>query len=137
MRKILFRGKEVETGAWIYGYYTETCATYCIGQSVIEDENDDYLVIPETVGQFTRMCDSNHKMIFDGDILKVCKIPKYLDRDYDSFIGVVEDLRTVYQVIGEECDDTPWVYLHDLCRNYITIIGNIHDNLELLKEANK
>ena len=76
-REILFRGKRVDNGEWIYGYL--------IGNNVIVGEvvdfDDDYFntefwykVDPETVGQFTGMEDSLTLQIFESDIVRHTRI---------------------------------------------------------------
>lgn len=89
MREILFRGKRTDNGEWVYGYYA------CIGKhhyiltgklNLIGTVNfQHYLVIPETVGQYTGLTDKNGVKIFEGDILG-----GYLDDNYPENLTVME-----------------------------------------------
>lgn len=69
MREILFRGKRVDTGEWVYGFYL-----YDIGNSIKERPSSvsthTYLVDPNTIGQFTGIRDKNGVRIFEGDIIR-------------------------------------------------------------------
>lgn len=99
-KKILFRGKRVDNGEWVYGYYVfQRKRSGAFGQTVTELDcnkslicsvtGDNYWeVIPETVGQYTGLDDAKGKNLFDGDIF----VPYYVtpmgevtkDLDYDS-----------------------------------------------------
>ena len=143
MRKILFRG-ETEQGEWLYGYLVK--GNYDTGFGIIEDHVDKGLqyVKEETVGQYTGLTDKNGKKIFEGDICRVA----YLGRRCDSngkhypvenvmieevvfekgafcFKTTIEYI-TIYRPIGFDIHGKPKT-------KYYEVIGNIHDNPELLE----
>ncbi len=138
MREIEFRGKEIDTENWIYGYLLKNANDdYMIGYKEKLDEkynntNQDIFHIlehqinPKTIGQYTELKDKNGKKIFEGDIIKFIYENK-------------EKIRAIVFEKGEFLakDDTtafgPTFRHIRLCSN-IEVIGNIYDNPELLKE---
>ena len=81
MREILFRGKRVDNGEWVEGYYHCVTDNYTPknihyittfkkldnGEIILTGQYD---VVPETVGECTFFPDRNGKMIFEGDIIE-------------------------------------------------------------------
>lgn len=134
MREILFRGKRVDNGEWVEGsivvsqdrinygkcYMTSSVCDFSYG------DNGDRIrlgcfveVIPETVGQFTGLYDKNGKRIFDMDILSFETM-----RGTISFTVYYDEECGVWQPFGDSyCGFDP---------KDVEVIGNIHDNPELL-----
>ena len=143
-REILFRGKSIETGEWIYG---SLIGNDVIVGKIVEFEEDYFCteswnkVDPETVGQFIEKNDKNGVKIFEGDILK-----SLLGNIFIVYFGTLEKLSESKEAkkLGYKYDSfkcTGWLarniktgHLDFLDSSLITgeIIGNIHDNPELL-----
>lgn len=115
MNEILFRGK-TKSGEWVEGNY-EYChkpEKHIISNVYTQTTKG---VIPETVGQYTGLT-ANGKKIFEGDIVKVSiyyDVGCYPHTD----IKIIEvKMPDIYKINIEKC---------------IEVIGNIHDNPELLE----
>ena len=122
MREILFRGKQMYNGKWVEGFYVrieQKYQSYFIFTSQLDITKIwpgfvHYEVDPETIGQYTEMTDKNGKKIFEGDIVEIdgkryevkCMLGQF-------FIGI----------------NMPIAYKRFDCE----VIGNIHDNPELLQ----
>ena len=141
MREILFRGKRIDNGEWVYGnlnYGTIEIKSikdsyYISDFDVNPWDKKFYPVIPESVGQFTSLTDKNGKKIFEGDIIKI--VPDY-DYSDDYSISKVYSYNGVFCVDyhGDDFDSTALGFLEDyLPDGDFEVIGNIHDNPELLE----
>ncbi len=119
MREILFRGKgnkKYNDGSWQYGYLKKDSD----GDFQICGSCWSRTVITETVGQYTGLADKNGTKIFEGDIV-------LLKGDEEPY--TVEFDECCFQVYGDSvCYTMDNFYDHD-----IEVIGNIHDNPELLE----
>lgn len=128
MREILFRGKRADNGEWVYGspIFQDNYALIRFWNSE-EFNYEEYLVMPESITEFTGVADKNGKKIFEGDIIKSCEyddiyLVKYCaDDNYPAFDVVPE--------MNVECNGLSHLHIVE----GIEVIGNIHDNPELLK----
>lgn len=129
MRTIKFRGKRVDTGKWIYGDLLTFNRTEC----EISDWNTvDYSrvdVIPETVGQFTGYFDENKQEIYEDDIIRC------VTSDGEEYVSAVRHDGGAFAIDVNCCDydysAIGWAI--DVDVEEMRVIGNIHDNPELLE----
>ena len=119
MREILFRGNQVNDGMWIQGYLFQCWGRAYILWGMTNDTPTMHEVKPETIGQFTGLTDKNGQKIFEGDIVRI-----------EDFVNDVVKWRE---------DIACWTLQGYIIGNtwgssMLEVIGNIHDNPELLKE---
>ena len=140
MREILFRGKRLDTGEWVYwtglGRFTVPQRGKLIsGKEGLTDWAYELLTDPNTVGQYTGVTDKNGKRIFEGDILS-SEIVWDDDDEVTIEIDTVIWCRNGWYTQYEDCLPCPMDEKERLPVS--EVIGNIHDNPELLeKEADK
>ena len=143
MREILFRGKQVDNGEWIEGFYTQKMNPYTpnglpIKHFILDLAPFGADVLPETVGQYTGLTDRNGKRIFEGDIVRL--IDEHNEIEWTAVV-VFGNPNSEYnwgwqlKAIGEfdgNKDILLWVDMEE-SGAYCEIIGNIHDDPELLR----
>ena len=130
MREILFRGKRVDNGEWIEGFYAHSGE-----KKYILIDNDiavGYLAMkevnPDTIEQYTGLTDKNSKKIFEGDIVKCIS-------RFDA-----KDMVVIFETAEFHLVDCQRYKNYTECCGYrqfgmmeTEVIGNIHDNPELLR----
>ena len=159
MREILFKAKRKDDAKWVEGYF----AIICEKTVIIEKESEKYYSIddeknscgnriteinPETLCQFTGLCDKNGKKIWENDILMCHENPEDLVKVAFGEFGVrnigtgsIVDkaIGWYYEVVQTDaisrCEPFCWSmplteYYIDRCE--MEVVGNIFDNKELL-----
>ena len=130
MHEILFRGKRVDNGEWVEGFYSCVLDTHYIITGRFDSltngiiNSEAYKVDPSTVGQFTGLTDRNGTKIFEGDIV----------RYGDTIHRVVFEQRNgtaYFGLVYSAYETLPFGHYQDL--KQIEVTGNIYDNPELLE----
>ena len=132
MREILFRGKRIDNCEWVYGNLIQRNILGVIFPIIRAEDNGygnfkEWEVIPETVGQYTGLDDKNGVNIFEGDVVR------YLN-SIESGNGVVIFDTCAFLFNWIDIDETDSLLRHFQCSKELEVIGNIHDNQELMGE---
>ena len=140
-REIIFRGKRVDNGEWAYGRGLLQCKDE-LGNEIVaifEDivKSEKYIkkegrytlyyepVKAETLGQYTGLKDKNGKKIFEGDVVIIGEKLKAKVIYYDGAFRMQSEFSPT------PIDTTDMGYM---MREFsVRVIGNIHDNPELIK----
>lgn len=153
MREILFRGKRVDNSEWVQGYLFKSWDRAFILWGVTGNNPNMVEVIPETVGQFTGLTDENGNKIFEGDIIRYAD-----DYYYNCYLKSIDnpeeyddvDMGNIWTVdkvvygtdIGypafdlnkNDFEENGLCVLKESFQYFYEVVGNIHDNPELLGE---
>lgn len=145
MREILFRGKRKDNGKWVEGFYHCVTDNYTPknihyittfkridnGEIVLTGQ---FEVIPETVGEFTGLVNVGGRKIFEGDIAQWENRRFVVRRECDTLGGSWSDTAYILDEIGVSGGMSFEDTIDELnCEICVEIIGNIHDDPELLK----
>lgn len=154
MREILFRGKRIDNGEWVEGYYMKHInRTLLPINDSVEEKDVEYIIFydafsdwnmprgiegthidPATLGQYTGLTDKNGAKVFEGDILQIAKKSDTLGTyffppvQYPINVVVKWDLCAwMWEVQGKE--GPYYIHFPDAwCHYECKVIGNIHDN---------
>ena len=145
MREILFRGKRIDNDEWVYGSFCMDALEQKNGLCGLdgfirlydfgEGKMQMYEVDSETIGQFTGLTDKNGKRIFEGDIVDASA------EWWDACGPAGHDSPTIpVEWSKDNCGFDPFANYDCDCGVYIDannceVIGNIHDNPELLEDS--
>lgn len=133
MREILFRGM-TDDGEWYVGKGVNLCwsKAFIPEEYVIKSTGvkvcDDVEVIPTTIGQFTGLTDKNGKKIFEGDIVRCISMT-----DMANMVVIFEDGEFRMVLCEKYKDYIPGCGFYAIRCFDKEVIGNIHDNPELLE----
>ena len=131
MREILFRGKRVDNGEWVYGLLCRVGDTYA---NIVEKSTEVMCtVLTNTIGQSTGLTDKNGKKIFEGDIIHLEYSQVFFGGvyfgEYSAEVSYKEGCFITDGINNGDEIETP---LSGFNNDEVEIIGNIHDNPELL-----
>ena len=155
MREILFRGK-TDDGEWVYGSFCMDAREQFNGLCGVDGfirlydkakgKMQTYEVDRETVGQYTGLKDKNGKRIFEGDIVNLWLESRTYNQadEFEKYKAVIEfgnpnflyswgwQLKMIDNMPFNN-DILLWVDMEETGA-YIEVIGNVHDNPELLEK---
>ena len=148
MRTIKFKGKDAVLGEWRYGDLFQPIGYFpmIVYPEPTEDGELKYSrksVDEPTLCQFTGLTDKNGKDIYEGDILRGDEYPYHCD-SVDNYYIVIEEVdNDGFLTIAPVCRQSANSTCHGISDGFerdwdevknAEVIGNIHDNVELLKD---
>lgn len=146
LREIIFRGKRIDNGDWVYGDYASSgCGIVCM--EYLNEHGDAgevfHPVDLKTIGQFTGLT-TNGKKIFEGDLLNGFQYPFYRSEsdEHNYFaevlwfpgncaFGLYTHKHPTAKVRGISAGNAD--FIEDFNSDDWEVIGNIHDNPELVE----
>lgn len=164
MREILFRGKRLDNGEWAEGYlYEHEPALVVIASENDEQEPSKWFIAKtgfadwnmprpveivevdhSTIGQYTGLKGKNGRRIFEGDIIKadngnrssisVVKFGEYYPKMFYAMLDIYCPHTPPLNATGFYAETTKHEDMILFKSPYFEVIGNVHDNPELLEE---
>lgn len=137
-REIIFRGKRIDTGEWVYGWYCkESFGRWPLKDCIIPAQQAEegwiqhIKIDPDTVGQFTGMTDKNGVKIFEGDILRTKYGRLCVVEWFESNLFLCFDLKPISAAenLHKHAPDKFDLWY----KENLEVISNIHDTPELLE----
>lgn len=123
MRQIIFRAHDAEDGGWVYGNYHR----YLNGiEAICDTDADWYMIDPQTIGQYTGMKDKTGTMIYEGDIIQFGEYTAVIN--FKSYCFCANTTSLYFLNRNNPALDV----IENEYPNSIEVIGNIHDNPELI-----
>lgn len=139
-RKIKFRGKRKDNGEWIYGDLLTMDGGCCEISDWDTVDYGRYDVDPDTVGQFTDCCAKDTTPIYEGDIVECVSWNEYFTNTATGEVmqpfrrKMYVDFRKggfkMVEPMPEPMKDNVWDIIYN---GDVQVIGNIHDNPDLLE----
>lgn len=142
MREIKFRGKRLDNGEWVYGFVLfKQDKSEAVIAKLTDTESVCENVDPATVGQCTGVLDYEGRAVYDGDIIESITASEFKAKENIPWEWEDGEYAINRYVVmwNEYYNDFGFTFLgaeanlHWLNLKYFRVIGNIHDNPELLK----
>lgn len=124
-REIKFRGQQINTKKWVYGYLYRNKGLYVICENIRYAEEEPIFL--DTIGQYTGLHDKNGKEIWENDIVEITREGIY-ETIYEKGIIIFKNgcffIKSKKTLLA--------LYNCELNNYKVKVIGNITDNPELL-----
>lgn len=122
MRTIKFRGKNRQ-GKWLCGdLLHRDNESYILPEDALDSMNN-YLVIPDTVGQYTGLIDKNGMEIYEGDVLANVNQPNKCVVEWNRHLAQFQGTWTNMPITAAD--------IYSMVLLDYRVFGNVHDNPEL------
>ena len=130
MREILFRGKQVDNGEWVYGSLLKQAGEYISKDEVTPDEcwicgmrGEKALIVSETIGQYTGLKDLHGTRIFEGDVVKSIAAWYVVEFENGGYGLRPFGKGKLIPIMGHG----------NFNENEVEVIGNVYDDVNLLE----